>query len=109
LHHGGRNGHGVPGRRTLLVAQNIRATLPRMARAYCRNHYISWIQSDVFSAIRPWLPRDAPTLSYLPGRISNAQCPLDGRGFRSRRRLHLAAALSNLVVLLRTKIYPESL
>jgi cytochrome c oxidase subunit I len=70
LHHGRRRGDGLPGRHSLLVAENHGPHVSRRLGALCRAGDFRGIQPDVLPAVRARLPGHAASLCCLSWRSS---------------------------------------
>ena len=109
LHHGRRRRDGLPGRPALLVAEDDRPAVPRVARRSSRAGIdLRRLQPDVLPAVHPRLPRHAAPLSRVPAGVPGAERAVVGRRVDPRRRLPAAARLSDLVAALRRASPAES-
>ena len=104
----GGTDHGVSGRNSLLVAEDQRANVSRGNLKTFGPDGVPRVQSDVLSAIRSGLSRDAAALRRLPAGVSVSTCALYRRRYDSWRRISDAIDLPLLVVALRTAGAPES-
>ena len=81
------------GGRALLVPQGHGPALQRVGGAVRGVHGVRGVQPDVLPAVHPGLPRDAPAVRLLPGRVAVAARPFDRRGEHPRGRVRAAADL----------------
>ena len=103
LHHGRRDGHGLPWRPALLVAEDHRAAVSRGAGQALDALHFPGIQSHVLPAVPSGVFGHAAALSCLCAGVSNPECALHRGRVSAGGRLYPAADLSAVVAALRAR------
>ena len=101
LHHGRRHGNGVPGRHSLLVAQDHGSDVSRSVGAHFGNSDLRRVQSDIFPPVHSRLFGHAATLSRISRRVGSTQRALVGRRIDFGGRISISHDLPDMVVPLR--------